>query len=187
MRTLLPTIMELTGIYRALRRNCRSFALCLGVAAVLAGLWICPAFAQSGLLTSRGDNTRSAANTNEILLTPGNVNKNNFGHLFSVPVDYQVLAQPLYVPNVLINTGPYLGTMHNVVYVATQMDSLYAFDADDGTQLWYTSEVVPGGAPASGQYLPCSSTGGFADEGIVGTPVSDPGAGPGTMYLVAKS
>ncbi len=144
-------------------------------------------FAQSSFLTSRGDNTRSASDTNETLLTPANVNKNNFGHLFSVPVDYQVLAQPLYVPGVTINAGPYAGTVHNVIYVATQMDSLYAFDADNGTQLWYQSEIVPGGVPASGKYLPCSSTGGFAYEGIVGTPVIDPNAGPGTMYLVAKS
>lgn len=139
------------------------------------------------LLTSRGDNTRSGANTNEILLTPSNVNKLSFGHLFSVPVDYQVLAQPLYVPNVTINTGVYAGTVHNVVYVATQMDSLYAFDADNGTQLWYQSEVVPGGTPASGKYLPCGNGGGFLYEGIIGTPVIDLNTTPGTMYLVAKS
>lgn len=187
MRTLSPKTVEMTSLYRSFRRNCRSFAQCLGVATVLFGWLTSSAFAQPALLTSRGDNTRSAANNNETLLTPYNVNKNNFGRLFSVPVDYQVLAQPLYVPNVLINTGPYLGTVHNVIYVATQMDSLYAFDADDGTLLWYQSEVVPGGVPASGKYLPCSSTGGFADEGIIGTPVIDLSAGPGTMYLVAKS
>jgi hypothetical protein len=154
---------------------------------LLAATLVCSAFAQSNMLTSHGDNTRSAANMNETLLTPGNVNKNNFGRLFSVPVDYQVLAQPLYVPNVTINTGAYQGTVHNVVYVATQADSLYAFDADDGTQLWYSSEVVPGGVPASGKYLPCGKLGGFIEEGIVGTPVIDLSAGPGTMYLVAKS
>ena len=154
---------------------------CLGLALMSS------AFAQPALLTSHGDNARTAANTYETLLTPGDVNKNDFGQLFSVPVDYQVLAQPLYVPNVTINAGPYLGTVHNVVYVATQMDSLYAIDADDGTQLWYQSEVIPGGTPATGQYLPCSDTGGFNYEGIIGTPVIDLTAGPGTMYLVAKS
>ena len=157
------------------------------VVSALALAVVCPVVAQPVLLTSRGGNARTASDTNEFLLTPDNVNKNNFGHLFSVPVDYQVLAQPLYVPGVTINTGPYLGTVHNVIYVATQMDSLYAIDADDGTQLWYSSEVVPGGVPASGKYLPCSSIGGFAYEGIIGTPVIDLSAGPGTMYLVAKS
>ena len=146
-----------------------------------------PAFGQATLLTSRGGSARTASDTNETLLTPQNVNKSNFGHLFSAPVDYQVLAQPLYVPNVTINAGAYAGTVHNVVYVVTQMDSAYAFDADTGTQLWYTSEVMPGGTPASGQYLPCGKTGGFTYEGIIGTPTIDLSAGPGTMYLVAKS
>jgi Big-like domain-containing protein len=142
---------------------------------------------QQSMLTSRGDNTRSGVNSNETLLTPSNVNKSSFGHLFSVPVDYEVLAQPLYVANVTINTGPYTGTVHNVVYVATQKDSLYAFDADNGTQLWYQSEVVPGGAPANGKELPCGNGGGFLYEGIIGTPVIDLNTTPGTMYLVAKS
>ena len=180
--------MEITRVHRGSERIRRPFARCSDAAILLlvALALASSAFAQT-LLTSRGNNSRSASNTNEILLTPQNVNKNNFGHMFSVPVDYEVLAQPLYVPGVTINTGPYLGTLHNVIYVATQMDSLYAFDADDGTQLWYASEVVPGGAPASGSYLPCSSIGGFAYEGIISTPVIDLTAGPGTMYLVAKS
>lgn len=187
MRTLAPRIMEMTVFCPGFCRNCRAFAGWFGIATILLGLVTSCAFAQPALLTSHYDNARSAANTNETLLTPSDVNKNDFGKLFSVPVDYEVLAQPLYVPNVHINTGPYLGTVHDVVYVATQLDSLYAFDANDGTQLWYQSEVVPGGAPASGQYLPCSGTGKFNSEGIIGTPVIDLNAGPGTMYLVAKS
>jgi len=136
--------------------------------------------AQVPFLTSRGDNARDGANTNEKLLTPANVNKNDFGHLFSVPVDYQVLAQPLYVPQVNI---PGQGT-HNVVYVVTQMNSVYAFDADNGTQLWYASMNM-GGTPATGKTLPCGSTGGFLQEGIIGTPVID--LTTNTIYLVAKS
>jgi Bacterial Ig-like domain (group 1) len=135
---------------------------------------------QVSFLTSRGDTTRSGANTNETMLTPSNVNKNSFGHLFSAPVDYQVLAQPLYVPQVNI---PGQGT-HNVVYVVTQANSVYAFDADNGTQLWYDSMNM-GGTPASGKLLPCGTTGGFTQEGIIGTPVIDPTTN--TMYLVAKS
>src|SRR5260370_42082917 len=82
-------------------------------------------FAQHPFATSHGDSARSAANTNETLLAPSNVNKNSFGRLFSFPVDYVVMAQPLYVPNVNI---PGQGT-HNVMYVVTQADSAYAVDA----------------------------------------------------------
>jgi len=169
-------------------RRCLAKSSLAAVLLLVAGVALTSSgWAQTAQLTSHNNNARSAANTSETLLTPGDVNKNDFGKLFSAPVDYQVLAQPLYVPNVTINTGPYLGTVHNVIYVATQMDSLYAFDADNGAQLWYQSEVVPGGTPATGQYLPCSGTGKFNYEGIVGTPVIDLNAGPGTLYLVAKS
>ncbi len=132
------------------------------------------------LSTSRGDTTRSGANASEPLLTPLNVNSNNFGHLFSTPIDYQALAQPLYMPDVAI---PGQGT-HNVVYVVTQSDSAYAFDADTGAQLWYAS-LTNGGVPASGPDLPCGTMDGFHEEGIVGTPVIN--STTGTMYLVAKS
>jgi hypothetical protein len=132
--------------------------------------------------TNHVDNTRSNANTNETLLAPSNVNQYSFGHLFSFPVDYEVMAQPLYIPNV--NIG---GQSHNVVYVATQADSVYAIDADTGTQLWYAS-MLDGGTTASGKYLPCGTGGGFYQEGIIGTPVIDPNTTPNpTMYLVAKT
>jgi PQQ-like domain len=137
-------------------------------------------FAQIPFATGRGDNARSNSNTNETLLTPTNVNKNSFGRLFSFPVDYVVMAQPLYVPNVNI---PGQG-FHNVVYVVTQADSVYAIDADTGTQIWYAS-MLNGGTTASGKYLPCGTAPGFNQEGIVGTPVIDPNTN--TMYLVAKT
>jgi hypothetical protein len=137
-------------------------------------------FAQQSLLTSRGDNSRSGANTNETLLTPGNVNKNNFGKLFSTPVDYVVMAQPLYAPNVNISGQG----IHNVIYVVTEMDSVYAIDADTGAQLWRAS-MLNGGTTASGTYLPCGNGPGFLQEGITGTPVIDPVTN--TMYLVAKT
>ena len=142
------------------------------------------AHAQQPVLTSRGDNSRSNANTSETLLTPANVNKAGFGRLFSFPVDYIVMAQPLYVPNVNI---PGQGT-HNVVYVVTQADSVYAIDADTGSQIWSTS-MLNGGTTASGTYLPCGTAAGFAQEGIIGTPAIDNNAatGTGTMYLVAKT
>src|SRR5664279_750249 len=65
------------------------FVVCIALAS--------SSFAQLPFLTSRGDNARDGANTNETLLTPANVNKGSFGRLFSFPVDYVVMAQPLYV------------------------------------------------------------------------------------------
>lgn len=135
--------------------------------------------AQRPLLTSRGDNTRSNANISETLLTPANVNKSGFGRLFSFPVDYVVMAQPLFVPNVNIAGGT-----HNVVYVVTQADSVYAIDADTGAQLWYAS-MLDGGTTASGTNLPCGTAAGFSQEGVVGTPVIN--SANNTMYLVAKT
>src|SRR6267378_1851970 len=97
---------------------------------VVCSAFLSCSFAQQPLLTSRGDISRSGVNTNETLLTPTNVSKNSFGRLFSVPVDYVVMAQPLYVPNVNI---PGQGA-HNVIYIVTQADSVYAIDADTGAQ-----------------------------------------------------
>ena len=104
--------------------------LCLTLLVVGIAL-LSSSFAQVSLLTSRGDNARDGANTHETLLTPANVNKSGFGRLFSASVDYVVMAQPLYVPNVnILGQG-----IHNVIYVVTQMDSVYAIDADTGAQL----------------------------------------------------
>jgi hypothetical protein len=150
---------------------------------LVLGALLSSSFAQQSFTTSRADNARDGASTNETLLTPANVNKNGFGHLFSAPVDYVVMAQPLYMPNVNI---PGQGT-HNVVYVVTQADSVYAIDADTGAQLWYAS-MLDGGTTASGKYLPCGTAAGFDQEGIIGTPVIDPNTTPNpTMYLVAKT
>ena len=160
--------------------------ICLAVDSVSVG--------QSTFLTGRSDSQRTAANTNESLLTPANVHANSFGHLFSQSIDYQALAQPLYVPNVTI---PGLGT-HNVVYVATMADSVYAFDADDNqganaSPLWSVNFTDPGNGITLASYadktLPCTnanSTGpGFNHEGIASTPVID--SASGTLYVVAKT
>ena len=74
----------------------------------------------------------TGANTSESSLTPANVNFNQFGKLFSQPVDGYVYAQPLYMPRVTMGAGtPQAGTKHNVVFIATEHDSVYAFDADN--------------------------------------------------------
>jgi hypothetical protein len=95
-------------------------------------------WAQVSVLTQHNDNSRTGANLNEVSLNTSNVNVSTFGKLFSMPVDGFVFAQPLYMPNVKM-----LGSTHNVLFVATAHDSVYAFDADSGTQLWQKSLGTP--------------------------------------------
>jgi hypothetical protein len=131
-----------------------------------------------GVFTNRSDNMRSGLSPQEIALTTGNTNSSQFGKLFEQPVDGRVYAQPLYVANLNI---PGNGT-RNVVYVATEHDSVYAFDADHaGPPLWATSFINP----AAG-IIPVPSTDQAelgVEFGITGTPVIDRNSG--TLYCVA--
>jgi hypothetical protein len=144
-----------------------------------------PSFAQVSVLTHHNDNSRSGQNLSETYLTPDVVNYNHFGELFSQPVDGMIIGQPLYVPNLQIQ-----GATHNVVFVATLHDGVYAFDADsnrgnNASPLWYTSFIDPPTVttvPIADQGCP---TNGFTELGILGTPVIDPRTN--TMYLVAKT
>ncbi len=135
--------------------------------------------AQTGVLTWHNDAARTGQNLTETILTPVNVSFSTFGKLFTLSVDGLVDAQPLYVPSVTI---PSQGT-HNVLYVVTENDSLYAFDADSGTQLYKQPLVI--GEQASddrgcGQVTP--------QIGITSTPAIDLTSGPhGTIYLVTMS
>src|SRR5262245_52430902 len=83
------------------------------------------------ILRGHYDDLLSGWNNQETTLTQANVNAASFGRLFNSPVDGYTYAQPLYVPNLMIG-----GMSHNVVFAATEHDSVYAFDADTGVQLW---------------------------------------------------
>jgi hypothetical protein len=137
----------------------------------------------TGVFTQHNDNARTGQNLNETLLTTANVNTSKFGKIFSYPVDGQIYAQPLYVPNVSIpNQG-----VHNVLYVATENDTLYAFDADglSPSILWSVSFI----SPPSVTTLNCITLGFECNvwpiTGITGTPVIDPTTN--TIYLLVRT
>src|SRR5271170_1752154 len=137
----------------------------------------------TGTFLYRNDNFRTGQNLAESVLTPSTVTPSKFGLQFTDTIDGAAYAEPLYVPNVAI---PGLGT-HNVVYVATENDSVYAFDADQqGPALWHTSFINP----AKGITAVPSTDIGCGDLvpiiGITATPVIDPAVGNGTLYVVSK-
>jgi S-layer homology domain len=136
---------------------------------------------QVSVLTWHNDPARTGQNLAETILTPLNVgNTAVFGKLFVIPVVGKVDAQPLYVPALAI---PSQGT-HNVLYVVTEHDLAYAFDADTGAQLWQVTVTQSGETPSDdrgcGQVTP--------EIGVTATPVIDLQSGPhGTIYLIAMS
>jgi len=128
----------------------------------------------TSVLTYHNDNGRTGQYPKETTLTPSNVNATKFGKKFAQPVDSYVYAQPLFVPGLKIG-----GQTHDVVFVVTENNSAYAFDANAaGPVLWHTNV---------GMALSCSDLNDCGDlvpgAGITGTPVIDPGTQ--TMYLVA--
>ncbi len=143
-----------------------------------------PALAQTNLTTWRYDISRAGQNTAETQLTPTNVNQSSFGKLWSYGVDGYVYAQPLYVSGVSTAAGK-----RNAVFVATEHDSVYAFDADQNQLLWKASLIDSlHGAAAGATTVPSADVGTHdivPEVGITGTPVIDVAAG--TLYVVAKS
>src|SRR6185312_1857116 len=130
------------------------------------------------VLTANYDNSRTNANLAETILTPGNVGPNSFGKLFALSVDGQIYAQPLYMPTLSI-----AGSNHNVVFVATMRNSVYAFDADTPAAPLWTVNLGPS-IPSSTFDIPDLPYMDIRPEiGILGTPVIDPSTG--TLYVVA--
>jgi outer membrane protein assembly factor BamB len=139
-----------------------------------------PGTTGTNVTTYHNDNARSGQNLSETILTPGNVNSSTFGKLFVIAVDGRVDAQPLYLSQITI---PGQGT-HNVLYVATEHDSVYGFDADTGTLLWQVSMLAAGETTSDNHG--CAQI--TPEIGVTATPVIDPKAGPhGTIYVVAMS
>lgn len=167
------------------RTNGRQSSAMGGVAGWLRRLAVFVACASAisfatDVVTYHNDVFRTGQNLQETILTPSNVSSTTFGKLATLPVDGVIDAEPLYLSDVVI---PGKGT-HNVVYVVTESDSVYAFDADRGTLLWHVSVLGDGESPSDthncGQISPTI--------GITATPAIDRHTGPhGTMYLVAMS
>lgn len=135
--------------------------------------------AGTDVLTYKNDLSRSGQNSSETTLTPTNVNSSSFGLLRNLAVDGKVDAQPLYVSQLSVS-----GSAHNVVFAATEHDSVYAFDADTGSALWHASLLAAGetlsDSQGCGQVVP--------EIGITSTPVIDRSAGAhGILYAVAMS
>jgi hypothetical protein len=146
----------------------------------------------AGVFTYHNDLARDGANTQEYALNASTVATATFGKLFSCPVDGAVYTQPLWVPGVSIN-----GVLHNVIYVATQHDSVFAFDADANpcTQIWQASllDTMHGGTAGEtpvvwndvGNVAAGCNGDVYPEVGVTGTPVIDPASG--TIYLVGAS
>ena len=126
------------------------------------------------VLTFHNDDARDGAFTEETTLTLANVNSSQFGKLLSYPVDGQIYAQPLFIPQLSIG-----GAAHNVVLVATENDTVYAFDADGSqtTPLWSTSLGIPS---------PRNDVEGISPQlGVTSTPVID--ITTNTLYVLAET
>ncbi len=131
------------------------------------------------ILTYKNDSMRTGQNLTESVLTPSNVNSTTFGLLLNLLVDGKVDAEPLYLSQLSIG-----GVAHNVVFVATENDSVYAFDADTGATLWQDS-LTATGETASDDHS-CNLI--TPMIGVTSTPVIDPGAGPhGTIFVVSMT
>ncbi len=136
------------------------------------------------VLTQHNDNTRAGLNSNETSLTTSNVNSKQFGRLFTLNVDDQVIAQPLVVGNLTIGSGN-----HNVVFIATVNNTVYAYDGNNGNLYWQKNFTVTGMRPPNAGDMSsswCTPYNNISNNiGIIGTPVIDSAAQ--TIYFVSRS
>ncbi|MDR3696853.1 hypothetical protein [Mucilaginibacter sp.] len=136
------------------------------------------------VLTQHNDNSRAGFNSHETVLTTANVNSKQFGRLFILPVDDQIYAQPLVCSGLPIASGT-----HNVVFIATVNNTVYAYDGTKGNLYWKKNFTVSGmRVPNSNDMSSswCTPYTDFASNiGIVGTPVID--SVSKTIYFVARS
>jgi len=130
---------------------------------------------QTAVTTYHYDNYRTGWNSHETTLTPANVNHKTFGLLHTVKLDDQVDAQPLVVPGVLITAGKFQGTTHDVAYIATEANTIYAIDAQSGTVLLSPKFGSPVHFP-----LGCGNNG--PNVGITSTPIID--LASNTLYVM---
>ena len=134
---------------------------------------------EADVVTYKNDSGRTGQNLAETILTPAGVSATSFGLLGTVVLDGQVFAQPLFVSHLSI-----AGTARNVVYLATEHDSVYAVDSDTGATIWQTTLAKSGEVPSDN--LGCSFLG--SEVGVTATPVIDRSAGAhGVIYVVAMS
>src|SRR5438309_5551490 len=149
---------------------------------ILPVLFLGSSFVDAGtdVLMWHNDTARTGQNLTETQLTPANVNSANFGKLFQINVDANVDAQPLVVSGVAVpNSG-----VHNVVIIATEHDTVYCCDADDGTVLWTKSMLKTGEQPSDNRGRGEVT----AQIGITANPVIDVKYGThGSIYLVGMS
>ncbi|MBV9257322.1 MAG: PQQ-binding-like beta-propeller repeat protein, partial [Ktedonobacteraceae bacterium] len=133
----------------------------------------------TAVTTYKEDTARTGNHSTETILNTNNVKESTFGKRVTYAVDGQIYAQPLFLPNIIVG-----GTSHNVVYVATEHDSIYAFDADSTrpiAPLWRTSFINPPRVvPPSNVDLSCNDM--IPEDGLSGTPVID--RSTGTLYVV---
>ena len=135
-------------------------------------------------ITWRYDNSLDGLNASETTLTTANVNSTTFGKVGEFSVDGRIDGQVLYLGQISIS-----GTMKNVIYFATENDTVYAVDADSisgttATVLWSKSLVPSGEAPATDQQTG-GACGNVSPTGVEGTPVID--RGRNAIYAVAKT
>ena len=164
-----------------------------GLACWLLACTLGSAWAQVAVVTQHNDNSRTGANTQETSLAPANVNSSQFGKLFTHTLDDQTYSQPLYVPHLTMSVD---GQMHNVVFVTTVNNSVYAWDADSNTAngglpLWHLNLTPSGARPPNITDMSAIGACGYnyhdfaGNIGIVGTPVID--ATNNVIYLVART